>query len=146
MEPRRADEVSINTRCMVTQLDRHFSFSRAMAPDTTALISIAPLLKQFDARVSTAKPSADEIALALSHIFTNKLSPVQTAALLTFLHATGRDREGDVIAKCAERMREAAAQVEKKALKQIVRERGRKEGSYRGGLVGRDTFARIDGH
>jgi len=107
-----------------------------MAPDTAPHISIAPLLKQFDSRSSRAKPSADEIALALSHIFTNRLSPIHTASLLTFLHATGRDREGDVIAKCAERMREAAAQVDKKALKEVVRERGRKEGSYRGGLVG----------
>lgn len=112
------------------------SFLRAMATETPPHISIAPLLKQFDSRSSKYKPSADEIALALSHIFTNRLSPVQTAALLTFLHATGRDREGDVIAKCAERMREAAAQVDKKALKEIVRERGKKEGSYRGGLVG----------
>lgn len=107
-----------------------------MATDKPPHISIAPLLKQFNSRSSNAKPTADEIALALSHIFTDRLSPVQTAALLTFLHASGRDREADVIAKCAERMREAAAQVDKKALKEIVRERGRKEGSYRGGLVG----------
>ncbi|KAI9873521.1 MAG: anthranilate phosphoribosyltransferase [Pleopsidium flavum] len=105
-----------------------------MASDNAPHISIAPLLKQFDTRSSHAKPTADEIALALSHIFTNQLSPVQTAALLTLLHATGRDREADVIAKCAERMREAAAQVDKKALKEIVRERGLREGSYRGGL------------
>ena len=107
-----------------------------MATEPTPHISIAPLLKQFGSRSSRSNPSADEIALALSHIFTNRLSPVQTAALLTFLHATGRDREGDVIAKCAERMREAAAQVDRKALRDIVRERGRKEGSYKGGLVG----------
>lgn len=107
-----------------------------MATDQPAHISIAPLLKQFDRRAVSAKPTADEIALALSHIFTNRVSTIQTAALLTILHTTGRDREADVIAKCAERMREAAAQVDKKTLREIVRERGRKEGNYRGGLVG----------
>ncbi len=111
-----------------------------MTTNTLPHISIAPLLKRFDRRSPGEKPTADEIALALSHIFTDQLSPVQTAALLTCLHVTGRDREANVIAKCAERMREAAAQVDKKALRQIVRDRGRKEGSYRGGLVGCSSY------
>ncbi|MCJ1364103.1 anthranilate phosphoribosyltransferase [Acarospora aff. strigata] len=105
-----------------------------MDAELAPCISIAPLLKQLDSRSSEAKPTAGEIALALSHIFTNQLSPIQTTALLTYLHVTGRDHEADIIAKCAERMRDAATQVDKKALRELVRARGRKEGGYRGGL------------
>ncbi|KAI9814472.1 MAG: anthranilate phosphoribosyltransferase [Pycnora praestabilis] len=97
-------------------------------------ISITPLLKRIWPSPEEAEVTADEVALAISHIFTDQLSPVQTGALLTALHFTGWDRKADVIAKCAAAMRDAAAPVDMKALREIVRERGRKEGDYSGGL------------
>ena len=104
-------------------------------PNHHTIISIAPLLNQLRgaANGSIAK-LADEIASALALIFDNRLSAIQCASLLTALSFLKLDREPLVIARCAERMRDAAAQVDRKALREIVRTRGRKEGSYRGGL------------
>lgn len=96
-------------------------------------ISIAPLLSTL-AGPSPTSATADSIASALALIFDNRLSPVQCASLLTLLHVTKRDREAPVIAKCAARMREAAAQVDRPALRQIIRKKALKEGSYKGGL------------
>ena len=98
-------------------------------------VSIAPLLKKLSApppRDNTVK--AEDIALAFSRTFENELNGTQTAALLTLLHSTGRDRHPDVIAKCAESMRNAAVQVDTQALKAVVKRRKRTLGSYRGGL------------
>ncbi|KZF22267.1 hypothetical protein L228DRAFT_247919 [Xylona heveae TC161] len=106
----------------------------AQEADKDTYVSITPLLKRLWPSPGDAKVSPDEIALALSHIFTNSLSPVQAGALLTALHFTGWDRKGDVIAKSAEVMRLAAAPVDTKALRALVRRRGRKEGTYRGGF------------
>ena len=77
----------------------------------------------------------EEIAQAISLIFTDQLSPVQTGALLTCLHFTGWDRRADVIAKCAEAMRAAASQIDRIALVKAIETRGRPEGDYNGGLV-----------
>lgn len=77
---------------------------------------------------------AEDIALAFSRTFENELNGTQTAALLTLLHSTGRDRHPDVIAKCAESMRNAAIQVSSKELQKIVKKRKRGLGTYRGGL------------
>lgn len=101
-------------------------------------ISITPLLKRLwpDLPIPDAPPiTANEIALAISHIFTNSLSPVQTGALLTALHFKEYDRKADVLFKCAGAMRDAAAQVDKKALREVLKKNVRKEGNYRGGLV-----------
>ena len=99
-------------------------------------VSISPLLKRL-AYPDTAniQVTAGEIASAFALIFEDRLSVVQTAALLTLLHSTGKDKDADVIAQCANRMREAASQTERESLNKILRERGRKEGSYQGGLV-----------
>ncbi|KAK7535813.1 anthranilate phosphoribosyltransferase-like protein [Phyllosticta citribraziliensis] len=100
-------------------------------------ISITPLLKRLwpDLPDPNAPPvAASEIALAVSHIFTNSLSPVQTGALLTALHFKEHDRKSEVLFRCAGAMRDAAAPVDKKALRQVLRDNGLKEGSYRGGL------------
>ena len=99
-------------------------------------VSISPLLKRL-AYPDQAKfqVSASEIASAFALIFEDRLSVIQTAALLTLLHSTGKDREADVIALCSHRMREAATAAEKGPLKKLMKARGRKEGSYRGGLV-----------
>ncbi|KAI9768368.1 MAG: anthranilate phosphoribosyltransferase [Geoglossum simile] len=97
-------------------------------------ISITPLLRRLWPNPGETNVTADEIALAISHIFTDQLSSVQTGALLTALHFTGWDRKADVIAACAQSMRDAAWSVDEDALREVVKERGRKEGSYRGGL------------
>ena len=104
-------------------------------PSAPQNISITPLLKRLWPSPSENRVTAGEVAQAISHIFTDQLSPVQTGALLTCLHFTGWDRRADVIAKCAEVMREAASQVDREQLAEVVRTRGRKEGDYHGGLV-----------
>lgn len=101
-------------------------------------VSITPLLKRLWPSPGDNNVTAEEIASAISRIFTDELSPVQTGALLTCLHFTGWDRRADVIAKCAEAMRNAASQIDRVALRKVVQARGRPEGDYRGGLVSRD--------
>ncbi len=80
-------------------------------------------------------PAADEIADALAYFFTNQVSDVQAGSLLMCLHFTGLDRQADVMAACALRMRKAAAKIDQGEMQRVVAERGRKEGTYRGGLV-----------
>jgi anthranilate phosphoribosyltransferase len=101
------------------------------------VISITPLLKRLWPTPANENVTANEIAAAVSHIFTNSLTPVQTGALLTALHFTGLDGQPEVLSKCAQAMRNAAAQIDKKALRDILRKRGKREGNYRGGLVDR---------
>jgi anthranilate phosphoribosyltransferase len=98
-------------------------------------VSISPLLKRL-AYPSTAdiRVSAEDIASAFALIFEDRLSDIQTAALLTLLHSTGKDKDAAVIAKCSHRMREAATQVDKASLKKAVKARGKNEGNYKGGL------------
>ncbi|CAI7610043.1 unnamed protein product [Penicillium palitans] len=114
--------------------------SPAQRPES---ISIAPLLQRLaypaaaGIRVSAqdlADVSAEEIASAFALIFEDRLSHIQTAALLTLLHSTGKDRQPDVIAKCSQCMREAACQVEKASLIEIMKSRNMKAGNYEGGL------------
>ena len=105
----------------------------ATEPNHPASISIAPLLAALAGPSSQHVPAAG-IASALELIFTNQISPVQCSSLLTLLHATQRDHDPLVIAKCASAMRSAASQVDRTALRETVRRHGRKEGSYRGGL------------
>lgn len=100
------------------------------------VVSISPLLQSLaypDA--AKVRVSAEDIASAFALIFEDRLSDIQTAALLTLLHSTGKDKQADVIAKCSHRMREAACQVEKAPLKEVVKARGIREGNYAGGLV-----------
>ncbi|KAK2809448.1 hypothetical protein FQN49_008615, partial [Arthroderma sp. PD_2] len=106
--------------------------TRSSQPET---VSIAPLLKSLAyPDTSQIKTAAGEIAAAFALIFEDKLSVIQTAALLTLLHSTGLDKDPDVIAQCSHRMREAATQTEKGPLLEVLARRGRKEGSYNGGL------------
>lgn len=104
-------------------------------PSAPQIISITPLLKRLWPSPAATNVTAEEIALAISHIFTDQLSPVQTGALLTCLHFTGWDRRADVIAKCAEVMREAASKIDSESLQKAVKARGKPEGDYEGGLV-----------
>ena len=78
---------------------------------------------------------ADDIAEAFSLIFQDRLSPVQAATFLTLLSLTSRDKDADVLAACADRMRKAASHVDLPALKNIIQTRGVAEGTYHGGLV-----------
>ncbi|KAL1964691.1 hypothetical protein VTN77DRAFT_6717 [Rasamsonia byssochlamydoides] len=98
-------------------------------------VSITPLLQRL-AYPATAEVqvTAEEIAAAFALIFEDRISVIQTAALLTLLHSTGKDRDSNVIARCSHRMREAASKIEKSSLKNVIRARGRREGLYRGGL------------
>lgn len=107
-----------------------------MAENKPESVSISPLLQRL-AYPATAEiqVSAEEIAAAFALIFEDRLSVIQTAALLTLLHSTGKDRDSSVIAQCSHRMREAAHSVEKSSLKAILKARARKEGNYNGGLV-----------
>jgi anthranilate phosphoribosyltransferase len=105
------------------------------AQPVTHEVSITPLLKRLWPSPGEANVSASEIAYAISHIFTDSLSPVQTGALLTCLHFTGWDRRADVIAKCAEVMRDAAAPIDLEKLREVIKAHGRAEGAYKGGLV-----------
>lgn len=102
-------------------------------PNPQHLISISPLLKTF---IGPQKETvtAKEIAAALGLVFTNQLSDIQSASFLTLLRASERDREPKTLAKCAEVMRNAAVALDGQALKDVVRLRGRGEGTYEGGL------------
>ena len=103
------------------------------APQGSHNVSISPLLSKLIGESNT-QSHADEIAAAFELIFENRLSDVQCSSFLTILHFSKRDREPLIIARCAQRMREAASQVDRKALREIVQSRRRNEGSYRGGL------------
>ena len=109
--------------------------AQGVEPSAPQKISITPLLSRLWPSPHEANVTAEEISLAISHIFTDQLSPVQTGALLTCLHFTGWDRRADVICKCAEAMRAAAATVDKEALQKAVKTRGKPRGKYEGGLV-----------
>jgi anthranilate phosphoribosyltransferase len=109
--------------------------AQGVEPNAPQHISITPLLRRLWPSPGESNVTAEEIALAISHIFTDQLSPVQTGALLTCLHFTGWDRRADVIAKCAEAMREAASQINRKELERVVKAHGRPDGDYQGGLV-----------
>lgn len=103
-------------------------------PSAPQKILITPLLRRLWPSQGDSNVTADEIASAISYIFTDQLSPVQTGALLTCLHFTGWDRRADVIAKCAEAMRNAASKIDREQLTKVVKAHGRTEGDYHGGL------------
>ncbi|KAI6086301.1 anthranilate phosphoribosyltransferase [Hypoxylon rubiginosum] len=95
---------------------------------------IRPLLQRLWPDPAKQNVTADEIAEALSLIFTNQLSPVQTTSLLTALHFTGWDRRADVLASSAAAMRSHAAKIDFAALDSVIASRRRPEGKYAGGL------------
>lgn len=104
--------------------------------ETPEPVSISPLLKRLAYPATTEiQVSAEEIAAAFALIFENRLSVVQTAALLTLLHSTGKDRDSKVIALCSHRMRDAASTADRAQLQSVVKSRGKSEGRYNGGLV-----------
>lgn len=79
--------------------------------------------------------TAEEIAEAVSHFFTNQVTEAQTAALLMALHFTKMDFRADVLQKTAGIMLKAAEDIPVEELNAVLAKRGRKEGTYNGGLV-----------
>ncbi len=99
------------------------------------IIDIRPLLQRLWPDPAKENVTAQEISEAISHIFSNRLSPVQTGSLLTALHFTAWDRRPDVLAEASAAMRRAAAEIDLESLRAVVAGRGRPEGKYNGGLV-----------
>ncbi|CAD6506237.1 BgTH12-07164 [Blumeria graminis f. sp. triticale] len=104
-----------------------------LEPTASQKISITPLLRRLWPSPSEQNVTAQEIAEALSYIFTDRLSSVQSGALLTCLHFTGWEQRADVLMYCAQAMREAALTVDRDTMVKIVRDRGISEGRYEGG-------------
>jgi anthranilate phosphoribosyltransferase len=104
-------------------------------------VDIKPLLARLWPLEPHKPVTADEIAEAISYFFTNQVSDVQAGSLLMCLHFTGLDRKAEVMAGCAAAMRTAAAQIDASELRSVVEQRGRKEGSYEGGMVSVTTVA-----
>jgi anthranilate phosphoribosyltransferase len=98
------------------------------------MVDLKPLLARMWP-LSDKPVSAEDIAEGISHFFTNQVSDVQAASLLICLHFTGLDRHADVMARTAQAMLKAAAQIDAEELGAVVEKRGRKEGAYEGGLV-----------
>ncbi|KAI1115306.1 glycosyl transferase [Nemania sp. NC0429] len=95
---------------------------------------IRPLLQRLWPDPEKENVTAREIAEAISLIFVNKLSPVQTGSLLTALHFTGWDRRADVLAEASAAMRRHAATIDFEGLEKVISARRRPEGGYSGGL------------
>jgi anthranilate phosphoribosyltransferase len=96
-------------------------------------VNIKPLLSKLWPVNTTV--TAEEIADAISHFFTNQVTEAQTASLLMALHFTKLDFQSDVLAKSAAAMRKAAEPIPVHELQDVIDKRGRKEGLYNGGLV-----------
>ncbi|KAK4999098.1 anthranilate phosphoribosyltransferase [Elasticomyces elasticus] len=107
-----------------------------MTNPVTPSRSISSTLARLASPTAASSISAAEIALDLSHIFRNEVSPVQAGILLYALHLTKLDRDPDVLAACASAMRDVAAQVDQNVLYRVVNQRGKAKGGYGGGLVG----------
>ncbi|KAI1326485.1 anthranilate phosphoribosyltransferase [Xylariaceae sp. FL0255] len=106
---------------------------------TQETVDIRPLLQRLWPDPAATNVTAAEISAAISLIFVNKLSPVQTGSLLTALHFTGWDRRADVLAEASAAMRWHAAQIDFKALEEVTtgkqgRGKVKAEGKYNGGL------------
>ncbi|KAH7357737.1 anthranilate phosphoribosyltransferase [Plectosphaerella cucumerina] len=99
------------------------------------LVDIKPLLqKLWPTPDDGPTVTPQEIAEAISHFFTNRVSDAQAASLLISLHFTNLDRRADVMAESAHVMRQAAARVDIEALEAVVRKKNLGAGNYRGGL------------
>ncbi|EJT73200.1 anthranilate phosphoribosyltransferase [Gaeumannomyces tritici R3-111a-1] len=78
--------------------------------------------------------TAQEIADAIAHFFTNQVSDTQAASLLMCLHFTGLDRHADVMAKTAAVMRAAAPRIDLEQLRAVIARKGLAQGAYKGGM------------
>ena len=101
----------------------------------SSTINITPLLRKLHKPLAHGHATAQEISAAFALIFEeNRLSQIQAATFLTLLATTARDKDADVIAACAARMREAAYKVDLEPLRTLIQQGGRPEGNYHGGL------------
>lgn len=108
----------------------------AAAPteEQPARISITPLLKMLSAPPPHPHIPAVSIALAWARVFENRLSGTQLASLLTLLCSTGLDKHPEVIAECAQAMRNASEPIDEQKIRQVLGKRKRARGLYKGGL------------
>ena len=97
----------------------------------TRAVSIRPLLERL---LENRAAHADEIAHAVALIFDDRLPVAHCSLLLGLLAHTGHDRDPHVLAQTAEKMRTAAAQVDREALHIAVRKARKAKGGYAGGL------------
>jgi anthranilate phosphoribosyltransferase len=109
------------------------STTNAGQDEALPIVNLKPLLTKLWPTDTIVTP--DEIADAISHFFTNQVSEAQTASLLMALHFTKLDFKADVLERCAYVMRKAAAPIPVEELQSVIQARGRKEGTYTGGLV-----------
>lgn len=120
----------------VSGLARKYHSLTMSGDTTTPPVSISPLLLQLaDPTTTLYSISASEIAAAVALIFSNSISPVQTGCLLYALHSTQLDRRPDILAACAQAMRDAASQTDVKKLREVVKSKNMAKGRYEGGLV-----------
>ncbi|KAM0325707.1 hypothetical protein ACHAQA_007007 [Verticillium albo-atrum] len=104
-------------------------------PASLPPIDIKPLLKKlWPVPLHGPQVTPEEIAEAISHFFTARVSQAQAASLLISLHFTNLDRRADVMAQSAHVMRQAAAPVDLASLDRVVKAKGLAEGAYGGGL------------
>jgi anthranilate phosphoribosyltransferase len=108
------------------------------------LIDMKPLLSRLWPLPPAVTP--DEIAEAISYFFTNQVSDVQAGSLLICLHFTGLDRQAEVLAKCAAKMRQCAARIDSTQLNSVIKSKGKGEGAYLGGLVSLTIQPRGNSH
>ncbi|KAI0447145.1 glycosyl transferase [Xylaria telfairii] len=106
----------------------------AAMQDQQNLVDIRPLLQRLWPDPEKENVTAHDIAEAISLIFVNRLSPVQTGSLLTALHFTGWDRRADVLAATSAAMRRHAAKINFQSLGNAISSKRRPEGKYLGGL------------
>ncbi|PFH57350.1 hypothetical protein XA68_15191 [Ophiocordyceps unilateralis] len=96
------------------------------------LVDIKPLLIKLWPLGKEVSP--DDIAEAISHLFTNSVTEAQAASLLVALHFTAMDMRADVLARCARVMLQAVCRSPVDDIRAALGRRARPEGSYRGGL------------
>lgn len=107
---------------------------------TATPLSINSVLRQLESLVhnpSQEVPSgfAREIGVAISQIFNNQLSPVQSALLLHDLYFTKLEQHPEVLKECARVMTDAAQLPDAESLKRVVKSRALGHAGYNGGLV-----------
>ncbi|KAI2626271.1 glycosyl transferase [Xylaria nigripes] len=105
-----------------------------MMGDDQVTVDIRPLLERLWPDPGMKNVTANEIAEAMTLIFVNKLTPVQTGSLLTALHFTGWDRRADVLAETSAVMRQHAKKIDLQALEDVLSQKRRPEGNYMGGF------------
>ncbi|KAJ5717050.1 hypothetical protein N7488_002696 [Penicillium malachiteum] len=97
------------------------------------VLSITPILERMIASGAT-NVSAEEIGIVFNMILQSQVSDAQVVSFLTLLRSTNKDRDPDVVARCAEHMIDAASRVNIEALCNALQWQERPIGNYQGGL------------